>query len=77
MGAAGLPNKTRQLLMSGELPALEAPTTVALQPAASHQQEMHQEVGILRPKGTGLLKLNKILPTPGVTYHHPAAAVPP
>lgn len=64
-------------MMSGELPALEAQTTVALQPTASHQQEMHQEVGILRPKGAGLLRTDKMLTVPGVIYHHPAAAVPP
>jgi len=55
---------------------MEALTTVALHQAANHQQQMHQEVGILRPKGAGLLRTDKMLSTPGVTYHHPAAVPP-
>jgi len=62
--------------MPGELTTMEALTTVALHPAANHQQQMHQEVGILRPKGAGLLRTDKMLTVPGVIYHHPAAAVP-
>jgi len=62
--------------MPGELPTMEALTTVALHPAASHQQQMHQEVGILMPKGAGLLRTDKMLTAPGVTHYHPAAVPP-